>query len=173
MVVAKYEGLGDPYVRVRLSDGRVIYEHRFLMEQMLGRRLMSTEHVHHKDGDKRNNELSNLEVLTLSEHSREHAPPPAKTEALICPVCGERFQRTTRYIRSKHKQGHTTFYCSNTCSRTGRAQSGSGNIECRCSVCGDGFAVPANQFRLRMKRSKSGRIACSRSCGKKLGAIVK
>lgn len=32
-----------------------------------------SNHVHHRDGDKLNNELSNLEVLTASEHRRRHA----------------------------------------------------------------------------------------------------
>lgn len=29
-------------------------------------------HVHHKDGDKTNNEISNLELLSDSMHAREH-----------------------------------------------------------------------------------------------------
>lgn len=47
-------------------------EHRYIMEQHLGRKLKRDEVVHHKDGNKRNNDLSNLEVMSLSEHAREH-----------------------------------------------------------------------------------------------------
>lgn len=50
-----------------------IYEHRFLMEKELGRKLEKTEHVHHKNGDKRDNRIENLEVLSASKHLREHA----------------------------------------------------------------------------------------------------
>lgn len=37
------------------------------MEQQLGRKLESNEIVYHIDGDKYNNELSNLEVITRAK----------------------------------------------------------------------------------------------------------
>jgi hypothetical protein len=42
------------------------------MEQYLGRKLKSNEVVHHIDGDKFNNDLSNLQLMTREEHSRLH-----------------------------------------------------------------------------------------------------
>lgn len=48
-------------------------EHRFIMEQHLGRKLERNEIVHHKNGDKRDNRLENLEVMTLSEHGKFHS----------------------------------------------------------------------------------------------------
>ena len=173
-VVARYEKMGEPYIRVRLSDGRVIREHRFLMEQAIGRRLEPWEHVHHKDENKRNNVLENLEIKTASVHSRDHRPV-AEKETLTCPICGQEFARTKRYLRSKRKQGHSTFYCGNSCSRTGRSQVGDSAlpVRCVCPVCDKAFDVPSNQYRLRMRRSKAGRLGCSRTCGQKLGAMVK
>lgn len=50
-----------------------IREHRLVMEQKLGRYLEPHEVVHHKDGDKLNNDPENLELTTLSEHTGEHA----------------------------------------------------------------------------------------------------
>jgi hypothetical protein len=55
-------------------NGKLISEHRFVMEQHLGRELLSSEHVHHKDENPLNNSLSNLVVLSLPEHNREHHP---------------------------------------------------------------------------------------------------
>ena len=60
------------YKRIKLKDGTTRDEHRLVMEKHLGRRLSRNEVVHHIDGDKRNNDLSNLEVLPLSDHSAAH-----------------------------------------------------------------------------------------------------
>lgn len=53
---------------------KVISEHRFVMEQHLGRKLLPSEHVHHRDHDGLNNSLSNLVVLDAIAHNREHHP---------------------------------------------------------------------------------------------------
>lgn len=49
------------------------HEHRVIGEKIAGRKLRSDEHVHHIDGDKHNNDPSNLMVLTAVEHGRLHA----------------------------------------------------------------------------------------------------
>lgn len=59
------------YKKIRIGD-RLIDEHRLIMERHLGRELEVNEIVHHKDGDKSNNDLENLEVMSRSEHSRSH-----------------------------------------------------------------------------------------------------
>lgn len=58
--------------KAKKVNGKRIDEHRLIMEQHLGRKLERNEVVHHIDGDKRNNDINNLELMTLSEHSRMH-----------------------------------------------------------------------------------------------------
>jgi len=42
------------------------------MEQHLGRKLRPDEIVHHRDGNKRNNDMQNLGVMALPEHTSFH-----------------------------------------------------------------------------------------------------
>jgi hypothetical protein len=63
----RYTGQRNNYVKL---GGR--HMHRVVAEQKLGRPLLPGEIVHHKDGDKWNNDPSNLEVMTQAEHARIH-----------------------------------------------------------------------------------------------------
>lgn len=50
-----------------------ILEHRLTMEHYLGRYLTSKEIVHHIDGDKHNNKITNLAICRYNgEHSNIH-----------------------------------------------------------------------------------------------------
>jgi hypothetical protein len=52
------------YTRVNLRGGKKEFKHRIVMSEKLGRPLMKGENVHHKDGNRRNNALENLELWT-------------------------------------------------------------------------------------------------------------
>ncbi len=50
-----------------------IFEHRLIMENYIGRYLYKGEIIHHKDGNKSNNDIKNLELITSnSKHSKYH-----------------------------------------------------------------------------------------------------
>lgn len=50
-----------------------VREHVLVMEAHIGRHLKPEECVHHKDRNKLNNAIDNLELLTRSEHAALHA----------------------------------------------------------------------------------------------------
>ena len=63
---------GHGYWRIKVSKGRYAPEHRVIMEKHLGRKLEKWEHVHHIDGNKKNNDLKNLVVMIQSAHHKLH-----------------------------------------------------------------------------------------------------
>jgi len=65
------------------NSGRVLL-HRHVASLALGRWLDSTEHVHHIDEDKLNNDPSNLQVLTVAEHNKIHFSNLIPKECLNC-----------------------------------------------------------------------------------------
>lgn len=53
-------------------DGKKVYEHRVIMEEYLGRKLTKDEEVHHINGDKMDNRIDNLQLMTKEEHKKMH-----------------------------------------------------------------------------------------------------
>ena len=54
------------------NDGAYVAEHRLIMEKKLGRYLKSNEIVHHINGNKLDNTLENLILISRLEHAIEH-----------------------------------------------------------------------------------------------------
>lgn len=54
------------------SSGMFLPEHRLVVARKLGRPLLRTEIVHHRNGNKQDNRLSNLEIQKPNSHTQEH-----------------------------------------------------------------------------------------------------
>ena len=81
-VVWQAHRLGSLHVR--------ILEHRLVMEKHLGRALRDDEDIHHKNRNRSDNRLSNLQVMSKSEHSSLHQADPFELSS--CPDCDHRWK---------------------------------------------------------------------------------
>jgi hypothetical protein len=70
----------DGYVNI-LVEGNYILEHRYLVGNLIGRKLESFEHVHHINGIKNDNRIENLKLVINRRHYGE----------IKCPKCGWEF----------------------------------------------------------------------------------
>lgn len=96
------------YIKVWVADHpyslqNKVLEHRLVMEKHLGRFLLPSEVVHHKDGNKKNNKIENLELINnQSDHVITHMIEKYGGKKSItgwstiwdkCVVCGESEKR--------------------------------------------------------------------------------
>lgn len=115
-------GSGQGYVLVQAvghpnaRKSGYILEHRLVMSNHLGRALLPTEDVHHKNENRSDNRLDNLELLNHTKHVSLHStgsanarykPPVPKA----CPTCGISFFKGWKGNQERDR------FCSRACIR--------------------------------------------------------
>lgn len=60
------------YIEITRGTNKGRSQHSVVMEAHIGRLLLQNEVVHHVDGDRQNNSIENLQLMTRAEHTRLH-----------------------------------------------------------------------------------------------------
>lgn len=114
--------------RTSYEDERTfVREHVLVAEQKLGRKLNPEETVHHKDGNKENNNPSNLMVFaTNSDHiAFHHGADAYEKDGVWHSVKKPRYQtceRCGRQFIQKGQKRYTHVYCSHECASQARTK---------------------------------------------------
>lgn len=151
-------GRYDPTNRyiVHVKNGTPVKEHRQVWIDHHGE-IPPGYIIHHKNRNRSDNRIDNLEMMTPKEHLLEHQIDrggPAKYQAALCSWCGKIFIR----LESRFKQypGRKP-YCSNKCVNGQKEL-----VTRQCTVCGKAFQRAEKVFRLGPKRSD--RAVCGNPC---------
>src|SRR5262245_55818320 len=76
-------------IKTEKGNVRWRYEHRVVMELHLQRKLLTSEHVHHKNHNTLDNRIENLVVMSGSEHAKHHNLLDRWSKAFeCCQECG-------------------------------------------------------------------------------------
>ena len=109
------------YLRVCVG-GELMLEHRYVIKMALGRSLRSDEVVHHKNEDRKDNRVENLELTDSSTHAVHHASRRFMIThvQLRCDGCGLPFFRRKSKVVFGKKSGQQRSYCSRECMESSR-----------------------------------------------------
>ena len=142
--------------------------HRYVWEQEVGAIPKGCQ-IHHIDGNKANNDLSNLAIMTSSGHQRLHGQEPARKESSrrnilraisVAPVWHRspegkqwhsehmqgfkqpRAERVCEQCGQSYQGTAVQRFCSNKCKSAWRRAQGLNREERICEVCGKSFMAP-------------------------------
>lgn len=110
-----------------------LHREKLRLELGLTKEQMKNYDVHHIDGDKDNNDISNLQLINKIQHATLHASKQLHTKIIkICEWCGEEYESSSNVA---HKQR----FCSEKCKMKWRRANGLDREQRVCMFCGDTF----------------------------------
>ena len=136
---------------VNNTFGLRLHREKLRLELGLTKEQMKNYDVHHIDGNKDNNDISNLQLINKIQHVTMHAKEQLHTKIVkICEWCGEEYESSSNIA---YKQR----FCSNKCKAKWRREHGLNNIKRICKNCGKEFICD----------NTSKKVFCTRSCAGK------
>jgi hypothetical protein len=86
-------------------DGRTVKEHRFVMEQHLGRKLAPAEDIHHINGVKTDNRVENLLIVDHGKHSTLTNGSRHYVRGKKISLSPEERERRSKHMKRLHDEG--------------------------------------------------------------------
>ncbi len=148
-------------ITFRLYEGRAYFTgwdrgrkrsvslHRYVYEKHHGT-IPDGWHVHHVDGNARNNDPGNLVAVDPHAHAVEHWAGRDATRSARCGFCGKRYVAGRWWGKLS--------WCSKSCRDKDRRRRGTYSEGRTCRVCGSEYIVNNRQ---------DGGTTCSRTCAEK------
>lgn len=101
--------------------GLYTYEHRAIWWLHYGYLPSKDFHIHHINGDIKDNRIENLEAVSRKEHSKHKhngGKQPKQFIELSCNYCNAKFIQRESSINYRKSLGQTVFYCTKSCQVT-------------------------------------------------------
>lgn len=105
LVTAPSNYKGKTYI-----GGRYVFHYRLLMERKLGRLLKPNEQVHHKNGNKLDDRIENLEVIDILDHRILHANLSKGKPNVYCKNCNKHY-----HVRLAKLKNAKARFCKRSC----------------------------------------------------------
>lgn len=104
----------NDYVRSWDNENRKwIYEHRVVMENYLGRKLTPDEHIHHINGNIKDNTVKNLQIVSKDDHIRLHKPAKKSIDRLCSLIDCDKKHHAKGLCKKHYRQTFPEKYYSN------------------------------------------------------------
>lgn len=114
LIVAPYSYPGKRY------RGLYAYEHTINWWLLTGHVPEKGYEIHHINGNHRDNDTTNLQLVTSQEHRVLHGAARSKKAEviIICDNCQKTRKDIRSHIEYKKRQGQKYFFCSGSCQAT-------------------------------------------------------